>query len=141
MQFITDIFIFIQALTVFLNKATHTEIADRAITEDQQEVLRDICEFLQIPHAVQELLSAEHTPTLCEVLPQYENLLVMLRDLRVIKLREAKPQLSRAINAAIKKIEEYVQKSRKTRIYALAMSKWLFLTLAHLTDNLNHFHQ
>jgi hypothetical protein len=116
---------FTQALTVFLNKAKHTDIASCTIDDDQQEVLRDICEFLQIPHAVQELLSGEQTPTLSEVLPQYENLLVMLRDLRAIKLCEKKPQISRAINEAMKKIEEYVRKSRRTRIYALAMSKFI----------------
>jgi hypothetical protein len=78
---------------------------------------------------VQELLSGKRTPTLSEVLPQYKNLLVMLRDLRAIKLHEKKPQISRAINAAMKKIEEYVWKSHRTCIYALAMSKLVFIFL------------
>lgn len=72
---------------------------------------------------MQELLSGEGTPTLCEVLPQYENVLVMLQDLRSIKLAEKKPRLARAINVTMKKIEEYILKSRKSRVYALAMSK------------------
>jgi hypothetical protein len=66
-----------RALTVFLNKVKHTDIANCAIDEDQQEAIRDICGFLQIPHAVQELLSGEQTLTLSEALPQYENLLVI----------------------------------------------------------------
>ena len=80
-------------------------------------VLHDISTFLKVPHAVQTILCAEKTPTLSAVLPTYEDLLEMLRSYRVIC-----PQLKRAILICIAKIEEYVTKSRKTCIYALAMS-------------------
>lgn len=80
-------------------------------------VLQDIAEFLKIPHAVQTLLCAEKTPTLSCVLPAYEDLFEMLKAYKIIC-----PHLNCAISTCIAKIEEYVNKSRKTRIYAFAMS-------------------
>lgn len=118
---------------MFLNKARHTDIANCAIPVEQEEVLRDICEFLEIQHSVQQVLSGERTPTLCEVLPLYEDLLVMLRDLQSIKLAEKKGKLAAALKVTTMKIEEYIMKSRRCRIYALAMSKCiaLFCILLH----------
>ncbi|KAJ3558445.1 hypothetical protein NM688_g926 [Phlebia brevispora] len=42
------------------------------LTEIQMQVLEDICTWLNVPHLVQEVLSAEHAPTACHVLPAYE---------------------------------------------------------------------
>ncbi|KAJ6509621.1 hypothetical protein DFH09DRAFT_942511, partial [Mycena vulgaris] len=78
----------------------------------------DIRRFLQVPHIVQEIVSAEKTPTLSIVLPMYEKLIVMLRD-----LAKDLDVISHAINATIKKLEEYLGKSRRTKMYALAMGK------------------
>jgi hypothetical protein len=44
-------------------------------------VLGDIRRFLEIFHVVQEIVSAQKTPTLLMVLLLYENLIVMLRNL------------------------------------------------------------
>ncbi|KII93741.1 hypothetical protein PLICRDRAFT_101142, partial [Plicaturopsis crispa FD-325 SS-3] len=91
-------------------------IAHYKLTAVQLEVLEDICIFLAIPHSVQELLSGQKTPTLSAVLPAYEELLEMLKLFRV-----QTPRLAHMADAAIAKIEEYVARSRKTKIYALAM--------------------
>ena len=112
----------IQAIEIFLNKAKQTEIAKHALSITDLEVLRDICKFLEIPHAVQELLSAEKTPTIPMTIPMYESLVEMYK-----LLQTSQPRLEPAISAAISKIQEYVQKSRKTRVYALAMSAFHFI--------------
>lgn len=65
---------------------------------------------------VQELVSAEKTPTISHVLPMYEKLVVMLTD-----LKRDLPELSHAISETITKLEEYLAKSRKTKFYALAI--------------------
>lgn len=117
------ILISLQAIDAFLKQVKQKDITHHALHEIELEVLGDICKFLEIPHSIQELLSAEKTPTLSWVLPEYENMLCMLRD-----FREAYPQLRRTVSTSIAKIEEYVAKSRKTRIYALAMSKWRVLS-------------
>ena len=89
------------------------------LDEIDLKILQDIANFLKIPHAVQTLLCAERTPTLATVLPAYEDLLEMLRNFKIIC-----PRLNRTISTTILKIEEYVNRSWKTQIYALAMSKF-----------------
>jgi len=73
---------------------------------------------------VQEIVSAEQTPTLSIVLPLYEQLMKLLEDLKM-KL----PKLEHAISAAIMKLEEYLVKSRKAKIYILAMGKSFFVLI------------
>jgi len=86
--------------------------------------LYDISSILERPHATQELLSAEKTPTLPMALPAYELLLESWRNLQPVI-----PELSYYIGVGIEKIEEYVTKGRKSRVYALAMSKF-YLAIA-----------
>jgi hypothetical protein len=73
--------------------------------------------ILLVPHAAQELLSAEKTPTLSVALPAYELLLNSW-----LHLQTELPMLKHYIGVGIDKIQEYVDKGRKSRIYALAMS-------------------
>lgn len=117
---------------MFLNKKEHSEIAKSALDPKEGEVLGDICEFLAMPHAAQELLSGEYTPTLCQVIPVYEELLESLRELRLEKIEQDKPQIGRAIAACIKKIEDYVSKARKNRIYAIAMSRFFYFSCSDI---------
>lgn len=94
------------------------DLSDYAFTEAQITVLEDIRLFLQVFHYVQELVSAEKTPTLSLVLPLYEILVTMLKDL-VLK----KPKLAHAVKESIAKLEEYLNISRGTKMYSLAMGK------------------
>jgi hypothetical protein len=82
------------------------------------QVLIDIHHVLEVPHSCQELLSAENCPTLSLAFPIYEKLVVHWRE-----LIEIIPELSHYINLGIAKIMEYVAMGRRSRIYALAMSK------------------
>jgi hypothetical protein len=86
---------------------------------DQWQVLHHIHHVLEIPNLAQELLSAERTPTLSMALPAYELLVVSWTE-----LKKAIPELSHYIDLGISKIMEYVSKGRRSRVYALAMSKW-----------------
>jgi hypothetical protein len=65
----------------------------------------------------QELLSAEKTPTLSLALPIFELLII-----KWLELQTELPELGHYIGVGIAKIQEYVIKGRKSRIYALAMS-------------------
>ncbi|KAJ7704561.1 hypothetical protein B0H17DRAFT_1126873 [Mycena rosella] len=66
---------------------------------------QDIRRFLQVPHIVQEIVSAEKTPTLSLVLPMYEKLIL------------------------------YLGMSRRTRMYALTMVLNLTIKLQWLCEN------
>ncbi|KAJ7433861.1 ribonuclease H-like domain-containing protein [Mycena latifolia] len=113
-----------QAVDKFLGDPKQDEIAGYALDAVSLQVLQDIRRFLQVPHIVQEIVSAEKTPTLSIVLPMYEKLIVMLRD-----LAKDLDVISHAINATIKKLEEYLGKSRRTKMYSLAMGKSFKLSL------------
>lgn len=102
------------------------DINEPLLSGVEQRALTDICEFLAAPHAVQELLSAEKTPTLSLVLPMYEDLIQLLTAM-LPKLGK----IGHAIRTAILKLKEYLAKSRETRVYALAMSTSLVSTLVH----------
>ncbi|KAJ6506004.1 hypothetical protein DFH09DRAFT_943442, partial [Mycena vulgaris] len=107
-----------QAIDALLNLDKYSDLSYMLLSDLELQVLRDVRQFLQVPHVVQELVSAEKTPTLCIVLPLYERLILMLRD-----LERQLPKLGHAISAAIRKLEEYLALSRRAPIYALAMGR------------------
>ncbi|EIN03294.1 hATC-domain-containing protein, partial [Punctularia strigosozonata HHB-11173 SS5] len=86
------------------------------LNKDQYTVTCDIEDVLRIPHHVQELLSAEKTPTLPVALPAYEQVLLLWRALQ-IELQYLSPY----IEFGISKIEEYVARSRRSCAYVLAI--------------------
>jgi hypothetical protein len=56
-----------------------------------------------VPHIVQEIVSAEKTPTLSVVLPIYEKLIIMLKNLWA-----QLPEIAHTITASVEKLEEYL---------------------------------
>jgi hypothetical protein len=124
----------LQAIEEFLMKPKHQEISHHSLSEMALCVLDDIRTFLRVPHIVQEIVSAEKTPTLSIVLPIYEKLIVMLKNLQA-----QLPEIAHAINASMEKLEEYLAYSRRTKIYALAMGILFFLVSVVLF--IRRFHQ
>ena len=92
------------------------DMSEDLLSSAEHAALMDIRSFLYAPHVVQELLSAEKTPTLSLVLPTYEQLIVLLKH-----MAERLCKISHAICATINKLEEYFNKSRRNRVYSLAM--------------------
>ncbi|KAF9044267.1 hypothetical protein BJ165DRAFT_1348015 [Panaeolus papilionaceus] len=90
--------------------------AEHHFNDIELEVLHDFQDLLYIFHVVQELVSAEKTPTLSIVLPLYEQLTVMLADFKVVK-----PQLAHAIEPGIAKLKAYLAETQSTKAYAMAM--------------------
>lgn len=89
------------------------------LDEYQLEALNDIIDILDTPHSAQQALSHEQAPTLSMALPAFE---LMLTGLKAKKAKY--PRLSHAIEAGIEKLEDYIQKARQNKVYALAMSKF-----------------
>ncbi|KAJ7498281.1 hypothetical protein B0H11DRAFT_2155600 [Mycena galericulata] len=90
------------AVQCFLKHPQQEAFVHLLFTPDQFQVLNDIQLILSIAHAAQELLSAEKSTD-------------SLDDIKI-------PELAHYIGVGIAKIQEYVNKGRKSRIYALAMS-------------------
>ncbi|KAF7372508.1 Dimer-Tnp-hAT domain-containing protein [Mycena venus] len=68
------------------------------------------------PRIVVEFDAEEKTPTLSMALPAFELLLKSW-----LQMQQTLPELAHYIGVGIAKIQEYVNKGRKSRIYALAM--------------------
>ncbi|KAH8104076.1 hypothetical protein BXZ70DRAFT_681750 [Cristinia sonorae] len=106
------------AIKGFLQLPDHIDLLTDGLllSNFELDVLQDIHQVLEIFHAAQELLSSERTPTLSMVIPVFEVLLQKLED-----AKKNFSYLSIYIQTAIDKIREYMDKSRRTKIYALAM--------------------
>ena len=117
---------------MFLNKKEHREIAKSTLNLNECEVLGNICEFLAMPHAAQKLLSGEYAPTLCQVIPVYEELLQSQWELHLEKIDQDKPQIGQAIAASIMKIEDYMSQARQNCIYVIAMSRFFYFSCSDI---------
>ncbi|EAU93647.2 hypothetical protein CC1G_02877 [Coprinopsis cinerea okayama7 len=104
------------AIKVLLSMEEWEDLAHLALSDQQVHALVQIRQFLEIPHTVQESLSAEKTPTLPVALPAYEDLLSVLKQFKRLF-----PDLREGVQASIDKLDEYFAKSRKTPIYTASM--------------------
>ncbi|KAF5383852.1 hypothetical protein D9615_003798 [Tricholomella constricta] len=104
------------AVRRFLLNIDQTDLSHHLFSDRQLNILRDIHQVLELPHAAQELLSAERTPTLSLSLPLYE---ILIEQWKL--LQATIPELAPYIEIGIQKLEDYVGQARKTRIYAHAM--------------------
>ncbi|KAF8149540.1 hypothetical protein B0H34DRAFT_667783 [Crassisporium funariophilum] len=111
------------AIMVLLDKTKYSTLGWLQFTAEEYQVLNDIVTVLEQPHFVQELLSAEKTPTLSLALPAFELLLI-----NWTVIQSTIPELAHYIGVGMHKIREYVEKGRKSQIYALAMSMYIYLS-------------
>ncbi|KAJ3557704.1 hypothetical protein NP233_g11674 [Leucocoprinus birnbaumii] len=84
-----------------------------AVDWDTLEVYSKI---LAVPHAFQQVLSAEKTPTLCDVLPSFNTLIDTWRRLQ-LKF----PAYRRVIEAGVAKLERYRDRTSAVPAYTLAI--------------------
>lgn len=79
-------------------------------------LLEHIRAITWVPFAAQESLSSSSTPTLSYSLPLYHSIIAKWEDLKVDY-----PLLAPYIGVGIQKVSEYVDKSRLSRTYLLAV--------------------
>ncbi|KDQ06611.1 hypothetical protein BOTBODRAFT_91992, partial [Botryobasidium botryosum FD-172 SS1] len=71
------------AIDSFLSKPNNRkELSEYLLSDVEQSVLLDVYQIFEVPHATQQLLSAEKTPTLSLALPAYELLIDHWRNLK-----------------------------------------------------------
>lgn len=121
-----------QAIETFLALPTRSDIAHHLLLPDQKSVLTHIYEIFDFPHRAQQVVSHENTPTVSIAMPAYALLVDAWKALRYDL-----PELQHYIDFGVTKVEEYVFKSRKSRIFALAMSKLPHPVFAIDTDSLS----
>lgn len=70
----------------------------------------------QVPHAFQQTLSAEKTPTLCNSLPSFKAMIAVWEDMK-IKM----PSYAHVIDAGIAKLEDYEERTSLAPAHVLSM--------------------
>lgn len=108
-----------QAAQIFFNKDEQADISHLRLNEHHLRVLNDICDFLRIPHQVQQILSSTNTPTAPLVIPTYERFLDLLK-----LARNKYSKIAHAILASITILKSYMTYTWCTRVYALAMGTY-----------------
>ncbi len=86
---------------------------------------------IKVPHAFQQRLSAEKTPTLCDALLSFSTFI-----LRWQPLQEKMPEMKDVIKAGLTKLEDYFLKVMHIPAYNFAMIKSHFQLL--LYSNISH---
>ncbi|KAG6864121.1 hypothetical protein C0991_012332 [Blastosporella zonata] len=94
------------AIQKFLLNINQSDLSHHLLTSQQLNILCDIHQVLEIPHAAQELLSAERTLTLSLSLPLYE---LIIKQWRI--LQTTIPELAPHIKIGIQKLEDYLQQA------------------------------
>ncbi len=74
--------------------------------------------FPQVPHAFQQILSAEKTPCISDTLPAFEAMRSTWEA-----LQEELPHLSEIIDAGLDKLTEYRNRADDVDVHFLAISK------------------
>lgn len=78
-------------------------------------------ESFQMPHAYQQVLSFEKTPTLCKALPTFEGLVTKLKKYQ--HEHDDNPDIYYIVQCGITKLEEYWQETDTAPAYTLSISK------------------
>lgn len=125
----------VQAIKKFLQKDDFKELRKYALDDSEWNLLglyRDIlavsrdmififhCVFeltsLKVPHAFQQKLSSETTPTLCGAIPSYEALIHKWES-----FRDEKPIVANVIDAGLEKLDDYTERISEIPAYTLSM--------------------
>ena len=78
--------------------------------------------FRQIPHAFQQRLSAEKTPTLCEAIRSFSAITEVWKE-----HQDQHPETSNIIQAGIDKLEEYSDRTSLTPAYMVTTCTFFYI--------------
>ncbi|KAJ7572574.1 ribonuclease H-like domain-containing protein, partial [Mycena floridula] len=106
-----------EAITLFLRKEDFAELRSYMLDDDEWDDLELYRRILSVPHAFQQKLSAEKTPTLCNALPAYEAMVKVWKE-----MQDEIPQIAPVIEAGLEKLESYIDRTELTNAYVLAMA-------------------
>ncbi|KAF6743650.1 ribonuclease H-like domain-containing protein, partial [Ephemerocybe angulata] len=107
---------FLTLLPAILKLCKEYGIEKSDFTPEELHILYQYRDILSTAHHAQELLCSERTPTLSMALPLYEMLITSWTE-----HKKDVPELSHIIDIGLAKLEEYLGRTRDSRIYTLAM--------------------
>ncbi|KAL4254558.1 Zinc finger BED domain-containing [Pleurotus pulmonarius] len=104
------------AIDSFLRRNEFADLKKYQLTTAEWNVLDAYKLILSVPHAFQQKLSAEKTPTLCDTIPCYEAM-----SKKWESLQAELPALSTVIQQGLDKLEVYRDRAEVTPAYVLAL--------------------
>ncbi|THU80887.1 hypothetical protein K435DRAFT_694744, partial [Dendrothele bispora CBS 962.96] len=102
----------------FLSDSAYGDLSEFILSDDDWRILRQLMRVLAIPHAYQQLLSKEKTPTLCDALPSFVEMIRLWEDLKY-----QLPEMIDPINAGLAKLKDYQSRMAKIPAYTYSMCK------------------
>ncbi|KAG1722095.1 hypothetical protein EDB19DRAFT_1646018, partial [Suillus lakei] len=125
----------------FLSSDSFPEFQKYKLGSSEWDALDVFCKVLSVPHAFQQQLSAEKTPTLCNAIPAFEAMVQIWS-----KQLDDDPNLAIVIQPGLNKLNDYQSHIADVPAYALAMSQCSyslvfmgFLTVVNPMIKLNWF--
>ncbi|KAJ7660136.1 ribonuclease H-like domain-containing protein [Mycena polygramma] len=111
------------AIDKFLSDDQFRDLHKYKLSDEEWEALEAFKRILSVPHAFQQRLSAEKTPTLGDALPAFEAMIKAWK-----KQQESFPETAHIVQEGIDKLESYRDRVQDVPAYILSMCTF---TLAH----------
>jgi hypothetical protein len=115
-----------QAVTSWILQAEQSDLRKYQLEPDEVAILKEVQQFLFPFHEFQQLLSAELTPTIHQVIPTFY---IMINKLE--EAQKKQPILSHAYDTALLKLREYLDKCRRNPIYTIAIGQCCHCDIPH----------
>ncbi|KAJ7165784.1 hypothetical protein C8R46DRAFT_900277, partial [Mycena filopes] len=106
------------AIDEFLSSNEFDELHKYRLGDTEWDALEAFKKVLEVPHAFQQRLSAEKTPTPGDTLPAFEAMIVVWERMQVDR-----PELAGIIQHGLNKLGSYEERLEKVPAYVLAMRK------------------
>ncbi|KAK7006945.1 HAT family dimerization domain-containing protein, partial [Favolaschia claudopus] len=107
-----------EAIDQFLSETDSQELKKCKLSKKEWEALEAFQRILSVPHAFQQRLSSETTPTLGHALPAFEAMISQWE-----KQQASHPETARIVQKGIDKLEDYRQRVEDVPAYTLSMRK------------------
>ncbi|KAF9064514.1 hypothetical protein BDP27DRAFT_1425802 [Rhodocollybia butyracea] len=105
-----------QVMDSFLKDPACGDLSQYVLNEQEWLAPKQLSRVLEIPHNFQQLLSKEKTPTLCDFLPSFAQIIELWEE-----LQRQLPKMRQSIQAGLSKIKDYHKHMARVPAYALAM--------------------
>ncbi|KAK6971523.1 HAT family dimerization domain-containing protein, partial [Favolaschia claudopus] len=106
-----------QAIDQFLSRNEFEELHKYRLSDSEWDALDVFKKILEVPHAFQQRLSAEKTPTLSYALPAFEAMAS-----RWERMQEDRPEVSNIIQQGLDKLGSYQDRLERVPACTLAMT-------------------
>ncbi|KAJ6545313.1 ribonuclease H-like domain-containing protein, partial [Mycena capillaripes] len=116
-----------EAIDKFLSDTQFQDLKKYKLSDKEWEALEAFKRILAVPHAFQQRLSAEKTPTLGDALPAFEAMISQWE-----KQQTQHPETTHIVQQGIDKLESYRERVEDVPAYILSMREFNHLIAAPL---------